>query len=252
MSKLAIILSLLTLMASVRAGHASPSETAAVCDRAGAHAAQVTGVPLPVLQAIALTETGRRLEGAHRPWPWTVNMEGKGTWFDTQAEALAYAKSHHARGARSYDVGCFQINYRWHGQAFASVEDMFDPVKNAVYAGQFLRSLYEETGSWSKSAAAYHSRTPEFANRYRARFDRILARINGGPLDALPTAPVAGLAAPMLTVPGATATDATPAPLNIAGPLALSPPDKSVRGSVAGVGGAGSFSLLQRAGRRLY
>ena len=106
---------------------ASANAISDICLRAGQTAARRAGVPEPVLLAITLTETGRVMNGRHRPWPWTVNMEGVGKWFDTREEALAYVRAHHARGARSYDVGCFQINYRWHGQAFASIEAMFDP-----------------------------------------------------------------------------------------------------------------------------
>ena len=49
-------------------------------------------------------------------------------------------------GRTSFDVGCVQINYRWHGHAFPSLEDMFDPEWTATYAAQFLRTLYEERG----------------------------------------------------------------------------------------------------------
>ena len=61
-----------------------------------------------------------------------------------------------------------QINYRWHGHAFPSLDDMFDPEWTATYAAQFLRTLYEERGSWSEAAGAYHSLTPEKAQIYRA------------------------------------------------------------------------------------
>lgn len=148
-------------------------EVSQICDRAAIKAASRWDVPIDVLQAITRTETGRRSGGALRPWPWTVNMEGVGRWFDTQNQALAFAKKGFERGARSFDVGCFQINFRWHGQAFRSIEDMFDPWKNADYAARFLSELYTELGDWSAVAGAYHSRTPKFARRYRARFDRI-------------------------------------------------------------------------------
>ncbi|MEM9268454.1 MAG: lytic transglycosylase domain-containing protein [Pseudomonadota bacterium] len=174
------------------AAHPSPGveETANQCDRAGVFAARRTGVPIDVLRAISLTETGRALGGELRPWPWTVNMEGTGVWFDSRAEALKYTQTHQAKGSKSFDVGCFQINHRWHGEHFASVEEMFDPVMGALYAARLLRGLHLELGSWSKAAGAYHSRTEQFATRYRARFDRILARLGGAEL------PVAALEAP--------------------------------------------------------
>jgi len=164
----------------------APDDPALLCDQAAAQAAAESGVPVTVLRAISLTETGRPKDGALRPWPWTVNMEGAGVWFDTPDEAKAYVARHHERGARSYDVGCFQLNYRWHGGAFASIEAMFDPLANARYAARFLAELYAETGDWSRAAGAYHSRTPRYANRYRARFDRIRARLDGKPAPAEP------------------------------------------------------------------
>lgn len=165
---------------------ARPVDPAELCDLAATRAARETGVPLAVLRAISLTETGRRREGRLRPWPWTVNMEGAGRWFDTEAEAKAYVERHHGRGARSYDVGCFQLNFRWHGQHFASPEAMFDPLENARYAARFLASLFAETGDWGRAAGAYHSRTPSYANRYRDRFATILARLEGAPPIAAP------------------------------------------------------------------
>ena len=112
-------------------------------------------------------------------------MEGRGVWFDTRQEALDFVRKNFSRGARSFDVGCFQLNYRWHGQAFGSVEQMFDPAAGAVYAANFLKQLFAEKGNWVDAAGAYHSRTPEFANRYKARFARLLAK-GGNPDGVLP------------------------------------------------------------------
>jgi hypothetical protein len=159
----------------------APDDLSVICDQAAAEASARTGVPVAVLEAISLAETGRKHGGQFRPWPWTVNMEGKGLWFDSVDDARAYVYSQYKRGARSFDVGCFQINYKWHGQAFPSIDAMFDPVAGAVYAAEFLRDLHAEEGSWSEAAGAYHSRTPEFAEEYRARFDRIHDDLAGEP-----------------------------------------------------------------------
>lgn len=157
------------------------TQVAEICESAARVASDQSGVPLDVLRAISLTETGRKAGGAFQPWPWTVNMEGVGKWFETLPEARDYVDRHFARGARSFDVGCFQINYRWHGKAFDSIDDMFDPVTNAKYAARFLRELYQETGDWSAAAGAYHSRTPKYANKYKARFNRIRANLTAPP-----------------------------------------------------------------------
>ncbi|WP_253913323.1 lytic transglycosylase domain-containing protein [Pseudoruegeria sp. HB172150] len=160
-----------------------------LCERAAVITARESGVPLDVLRAIALTETGRQENGTLRPWPWTVNMEGKGEWFDTRAAALAYADTHFQAGARSFDIGCFQINYRWHGHAFVSIDAMFDPLANARYAADFLARLYSETGDWSLAAGAYHSRTPVHAESYRRRFDRLRASLQMVPPTVATTPP---------------------------------------------------------------
>ncbi len=165
------------LLSATPASASSWAELPQLCEQAAARASAASGVPLSVLRAISLTETGRTREGSFRPWPWTVNMEGKGAWFDSFEEARDYVARRHAAGARSYDVGCFQINYRWHGQHFASLDQMFDPDANAAYAARFLGELYAEFGDWSRAAGAYHSRTPYFAAKYRQRFERIRGRL---------------------------------------------------------------------------
>lgn len=155
-----------------------PSE---LCDQAIVNGARRSGVPEAVLQAISLTETGRRVDGQLRPWPWAINREGQGYWFRNRDEALAFARESAAAGRRSFDVSCFQINYLWHGANFPSLELMFDLDTAADYAARFLRQLHDETGDWSAAAGAYHSRTPELASRYRARFDQMLALVTGAP-----------------------------------------------------------------------
>ncbi len=165
--------------------------TAAICDAAALRASRETGVPIDVMRAISLTETGRNGDSGFLPWPWTVNMEGVGKWFDDLQTAQKYVDQNFERGARSFDIGCFQINYRWHGQAFSSIEEMFEPDANAQYAAEFLQRLYNELGDWTKAAGAYHSRTPKYANRYKARFNRIRSR-----LTDLPDVQIAEVQAP--------------------------------------------------------
>ncbi|MDT8325880.1 MAG: transglycosylase SLT domain-containing protein [Roseovarius sp.] len=141
-------------------------------------------MPLSVLRSITRTETGRARNGQLQPWPWTVNMEGKGHWFETEDAARAYVFKEFRRGARSFDVGCFQINFKWHGENFSSIDQMFDPVENARYAAQFLAQLHSETGDWSRAAGAFHSRTPKYAEKYRARFDKIRQSLTDAPETA--------------------------------------------------------------------
>lgn len=171
---------------------------AGLCDQAAKVAAAETGVPVEVLLAITRTETGRTTDGAFLPWPWTVNAAGDGRWFDDPDAARAFAETQVRAGKGNFDIGCFQLNYRWHAAGFASLEAMFDPVANARYAAGFLARLKAETGSWADAAAAYHSRTPEFASRYKKRFSRILAALGdpGPRSDPAPPPPTLVAAVP--------------------------------------------------------
>ncbi len=159
---------------------ADPSD---LCLTAARQAAADTGVPLSVLIAVTQTETGRQRDGQTRPWPWTVNTEGTGHWFDTRTAAVDHARANLAAGKTSFDVGCFQINYRWHATSFASLDAMFDPAVNARYAARFLLQLHQEKGDWSAAAGAFHSRTEVYANRYRATFDRYRAEAQSAGAD---------------------------------------------------------------------
>ncbi len=163
-------------------------ETGSICVAAAERAAKATGVPLRVLLALTLTETGRSQSGRLTPWPWALNEGGDGHWFDSREDALSYLKSATGGGTQNIDVGCFQLNYRWHGGAFASPEAMMDPDTNALYAARLIGGLQEETGDWLSAAAAYHSGTPEVAERYLARFTPIYEGLSGTQVATAETA----------------------------------------------------------------
>lgn len=145
-----------------------------LCVAAAQQAAQETGVPLRVLLALTLTETGRKSpEGYLVPWPWALNKGGESMWLDSREEAQGQLENELAQGTTNIDVGCFQLNHRWHGSAFDSLDAMMDPATNALYAARLMLQLYQDSGDWSEAAAAYHSATPEYAERYMSRFTPI-------------------------------------------------------------------------------
>lgn len=144
------------------------------CARAALYAAEKSDVPADILLAITVVETQH--DGT--AWPWTVNHGGRGHWFPSAAEAEQAAVAILASGGMA-DLGCFQINTRWHGSAFASVTQMLDPVENALYAARYLRHLQGDTGDWHAAIAAYHSRDPI---RGQAYLDRVIAQLDS-PLD---------------------------------------------------------------------
>ena len=163
---------------------ADPSDQ---CDLAAAQASKATGVPIDILLAITRVETGRS-DG--RPWPWTISADGVGTWYDSKDQAVAAATAHGSDGTTTFDVGCFQLNIKWHGDGFSSLEAMFDPEQNATYAAQFLASLYQESGDWAAAVSAYHSRTPDLAGAYLAKVKAVLNDPAAAPVPLAPAVPL--------------------------------------------------------------
>jgi hypothetical protein len=136
-------------------------------------------IPTHLLAAISSTETGRwhkQLDMA-LPWPWTVNVEGKGYYFASKAEAVAKTQAFINQGKRSIDVGCMQVNLKHHNTAFRTLNEAFEPSANVAYAAKFLRTNYNDLGDWIKATAAYHSRTPKYGNAYLARIEKNWTRI---------------------------------------------------------------------------
>jgi len=142
-----------------------------LCQLAAAQAERQNGIPDQLLNAISRVETGRYDQGSGtvRGWPWTINAQGKGHFYETKAEAVAAAQSFQAAGIQSIDVGCMQINLAFHPHGFASLEEAFDPMSNAAYAARFLTDLFHQTGSWPHAAAAYHSQTPDLGTDYQMK-----------------------------------------------------------------------------------
>ncbi|HEV7264250.1 MAG TPA: lytic transglycosylase domain-containing protein [Falsiroseomonas sp.] len=163
-----VVLLLLLLLLLPLPAQAEPGR---LCRAAIQAAERAAGIPAHLLTAIARVESGRRdpETGAFHPWPWTINAEGRGHFFPTKAAAIAAVQALQARGVRSIDIGCMQVNLRHHPEAFPSLDAAFEPATNARYAARFLTELRQSRGDWQAAAAAYHSHTPEFAEPYRAR-----------------------------------------------------------------------------------
>ena len=153
---------------------ASPAQ---LCDSAIAATERTANLPARLMAAIAVVETGRpdAATGALRPWPWTINAEGQGFFFASKQQAIDTVRGLQARGVRSIDVGCMQVNLLFHPDAFASLDQAFDPGSNARYAARFLAALHTAKNDWAAAIAAYHSETPAVGAAYRrlvlARWD---------------------------------------------------------------------------------
>ncbi|WP_159993421.1 lytic transglycosylase domain-containing protein [Roseomonas sp. 18066] len=171
-----------TALAGGAAATPLPASPGALCRAAVQAAEREARLPPQLLAAIALVESGRPDPGSGSagPWPWTINAEGGGQYFDNRQDAVTAVRDLLARGVRLIDVGCLQVNLHHHPTAFASLEDAFDPLANARYAAGFLRRLQAASGDWVTAAGLYHSGTAERAEAYRLR---VLANwpAGGGP-----------------------------------------------------------------------
>jgi hypothetical protein len=180
------------------------AQDGALCHAAIGAAEAGTRIPDAFLNAIGRVESGRPSGAGLTPWPWTINAAGTGHFYASKAEAVAAAKAFQAAGIASIDVGCLQVNLFCHPDAFASLDEAFDPTANAAYAARLLQRLFAQQGSWPRAAAAYHSQTPALGQDYQAK---VLAAW------ALPDRPGAAMPA-----------DKAPAPHGPTPPFAAMPP----------------------------
>jgi hypothetical protein len=143
-------------------------------------------IPTHLLAAIATTESGRFHKGLGMmvPWPWTINVNGKGYFFNSKAEAIAQTQHLLAAGQQSIDVGCMQVNLKHHPKAFADLNAAFNPETNVAYASKFLHDNYATLGDWIKATAAYHSRTAAYGQQYLVDIERNWNRIVGKVAEA--------------------------------------------------------------------
>ena len=180
-----------------------PGEPGMLCRQAINQAEAGSGLPQHMLAAIARVESGRsdRTTGRLHPWPWTINAEGRGYFFDSKAEAIEFARGLQARGVRSFDTGCLQVNVMYHPDAFRSLDEAFDPLANARYAVKFLTQLRDKSSSWEKASAWNHSANPKLGDPYRVKVVAAIAveAASAGTYASLPTAATATVAPPIVS-----------------------------------------------------
>lgn len=123
------------------------------CEREMALAARRHGVPLGVLYAVGLSETGRK--GVLNPY--ALNVDGRTVLATDLGNAVNRFAEAKGKGAKLVDIGCMQINHRYHGDKFSGVEAMFDPARNVDYAARFLKELRAREGNWTMAVARYNA-----------------------------------------------------------------------------------------------
>ncbi len=185
----------LAVLLTILSGNALAQSAAspfALCEESILVAEKAQRIPARLLPAISRVESGRLDPGTGRvrAWPWTINVEGTGYFFETKAEAIAAVQALQGRGSRSIDVGCLQVNLMHHPGAFPTLDDAFDPPANARYAARFLAGLHRQFSDWNLATAAYHSQDAVRGEDYQRRvFGRVMTPMVAGAAPAKPVAP---------------------------------------------------------------
>ncbi len=144
-------------------------------------------LPKKSLLAIVLNETGRKYSNsknfleAMRSWPWAVraNDSNQSYYFVSKQEAVAFITKQLSRGNTNLDVGCAQINLKYHRDAFDSIHQAIEPEINIHYAAYLVAGHYHNSGrSWYKSIAYYHSKTKDIGTNYANKVLKILSKLN--------------------------------------------------------------------------
>lgn len=129
-------------------------------------------LPPSLLYAVALTESGQSSlsEDQLRPWPWTLNVNGKGQYFPSRKAAWRALQHALASEQRSVDIGLMQINWRYHQQALGSPWQALEPYHNLRVGASILKGCHVTKLNWQKNVGCYHApNNPPRAQRYSQR-----------------------------------------------------------------------------------
>lgn len=142
-------------------------------------AAHDAGVPSVVLFAVALQESGTRLQGRLIPWPWTLNIAGSAYRYRTRASACrALRVALSMVDATHVDVGLAQINLGFQRERFAEPCDALDPYRNLHAAASILHEQHIAGEDWLVAVGRYHRPAGgALASHYRRQVAVRLARV---------------------------------------------------------------------------
>jgi len=135
--------------------------------------AQQYQVPVDILYAVAMTESGNGYDSSQLPWPWALNVDGRSIYCQSRQEAV-WVVSHAIQAKQSVDIGLMQISWRWHQHRFASIDDALIPMKNLKAGAAILQEQFEVTNDWWEAVGRYHDpgqdqNSLDNAEVYRAR-----------------------------------------------------------------------------------
>ena len=149
------------------------------CEYLAKDAERRHGLPENILLSISRVESGyQKVDGVRRAWPWALNAGGDSAYFLTKEKALDSLNERIEKGVTNIDVGCMQLNFRWHKNFFKNLSEMINPEKNVDYGARFLKKLYRRHGSWEKAVKHYHSSKSKFNVRYYKKVKAVWQKEN--------------------------------------------------------------------------
>ena len=147
-------------------------------------------IPAAILYAVALTESGTQIPAlsARRPWPWTLNIAGKGFYFPTRHAAWQVLDARLAAGETRIDIGLMQVNWHYHQRRLENSWLALAPDHNLAVAAEILRRCYAERGDWWAGVGCYHApnnatRATRYLERVRAAWQSVTEGNNAEALD---------------------------------------------------------------------
>jgi hypothetical protein len=153
----------LTALSSIHLFSApAAAQTGISCPQLIADAEARRQIPRGLLMAIAVTESG--LNGS--PNPHAMNIAGRSYFARDLNDMASVISANWQRGIQSIDVGCMQINLKYHGDKFARMTDLLHSPTNVEYGASYLIHLATERGSWREGVMDYHNKNSAARRRW--------------------------------------------------------------------------------------
>jgi hypothetical protein len=139
--------------------------------------ARASGLHPLVLYGIAQVESTRSgRKGLGKPWPWTVNFNGRGEYFESKMDAMTAVDQALRGGMKSIDVGIMQVNLKYHGHRFKTLNEAFDPLRNIEVAADILNEFSGDP--LVLQIARYHCPAKKCRKRALVYANKVIDRLN--------------------------------------------------------------------------
>ncbi len=124
-----------------------------------------------LLYAMALTESGRTTQRGFRPWPWTLNIDGRAYRYNSRLEVYrALRDALLVRPTQYVDVGPMQISWNYHHKLLINPWTALEPTYNIRVGAYILADEIQRAGDVWTGVGHYHSpQRPALAQAYRKR-----------------------------------------------------------------------------------